>query len=77
MVDPRLAAGRGEDYRIEAVRQRQLEEIELQRLDDGDFRCAGVHVHLEVALRPSGHVRPLTAAGLAAPGAHVPSAAFP
>lgn len=40
VVDPRLAAGRGEEYRIEAVRQRQLEEMELQRLDDGDFRCA-------------------------------------
>lgn len=36
--DPRLAAGRGEEYRIEAVRQREAEELELQLLDDGDFR---------------------------------------
>ena len=41
MVDPRLAAGRGEDYRAGALRDRHAALLAIEAAEgDGDFRCA-------------------------------------
>ena len=40
-MDPRLAAGRGEEYRAGALRDRQAALLALEAAEgDGDFRCA-------------------------------------
>lgn len=41
VVDPRLAAGRGEDYRAGALRDRHAALLAIEAAEgDGDFRCA-------------------------------------
>lgn len=45
VVDPRLAAGRGEEYRAGALRDRQAALLALEAAEgDGDFRCGSTPV---------------------------------
>lgn len=39
VVDPRFAAGRGDEFRVSTLRQRQDEMIELAAADGSDFKC--------------------------------------
>lgn len=44
-MDPRLAAGRGEEYRAGALRDRQAALLALEAAEgDGDFRCGSTPV---------------------------------
>lgn len=47
IVDPRFA-GRGEEYRVAAIRAKEEELRELERMEqDGDFRWAGRRAGLQ------------------------------